>query len=79
MEAQSKNRDRVVKINNKRCIGKHEIAVLKFIMVAVTNMGLFRFKTQNFVNRLYGVLNIVEKNRITQMDCKSRDESNEPN
>jgi len=62
VEAQSKNRDRVVKINNKRCIGKHEIAVLKFIMVAVTNMGL-RFKMQNviFVNRLYGVLNVVKK------------------
>ena len=37
-------------------------------------------KMQNFVNRLYSVLNVVKKiNRITQMDCKSRDESNEPN
>ena len=37
-------------------------------------------KCKFFVNRLHGVLDIVEKiNRITQMDCKSRDESNEPN
>ena len=37
-------------------------------------------KYKIFVNHLYGVLNIVKKiNRITQMDCKSRDESNEPN
>ena len=35
------------------------------------------FKT--FVNRLHDVLNIVEKNCITQIDCKSRDESNKPN
>ena len=35
--------------------------------------------SKNFINRLHGVLNIVEKNRITQIDCKSRDESNEPN
>ena len=43
---------------------------------------LFRSKLQNskrFINRLHGVLNVVEKNRITQMDCKSRDESNGPN
>ena len=43
------------------------------------------FRSQNakckiFVNRLHGVLNVVKKiNHITQMDCKSRDESNEPN
>ena len=36
-------------------------------------------KVQIFVNRMHDVLNIVEKNRITQIDCKSRDESNEPN
>ena len=46
-------------------------------------MALFRFqkvKRKIFINRLYGVLNIVKKiNHITQMDCKSRDESNEPN
>ena len=35
--------------------------------------------SKNFVNRLHGVLNVVEKNRNTQMDRKSRDESNEPN
>jgi hypothetical protein len=32
------------------------------------------------INRLHSVLNIVKKiNRIIKMDCKSRDESNEPN
>ena len=37
-------------------------------------------KCEIFVNRLHGVLNVVKKiDRITQMDCKSRDESNEPN
>ena len=47
--------------------------------------GLALFRSQNekykiFVNRLHGVLNVVKKiNCITQMDCKSRDESNEPN
>ena len=44
--------------------------------------ALFRSKVQNskrFVNRLHDVLNVVEKNRITQIDGKSRDESNESN
>ena len=42
--------------------------------------GSINTKYKIFVNRLHGVLDIVEKiNRITQMDCKSRDESNESN
>ena len=33
-----------------------------------------------FVNDLHGVLKCSRKiNRITQIDCKSRDESNKPN
>jgi len=28
---------------------------------------------------MHGALNVVKKYRITQMDCKSRDESNKPN
>ena len=48
----------------------------------VAFMALFRSKVQNFkrfLNCLHGVLNVVEKNCIMQMDGKSRDESNEPN
>jgi hypothetical protein len=45
--------------------------------------ALFRSQNAKYkicVNCLYSVLNVVKKiNRITQMDCKSRDESNEPN
>ena len=36
-------------------------------------------KVQIFVNRMHDVLNIVEKIRIIQIDCKLRDESNKSN
>ena len=53
-----------------------------WLHLGIFTLALFISKLQNFkrfVNRLHGVLNVVEKNRITQMDCKSRDESNEFN
>ena len=51
---------------------------LCYLNVEAVFRSIFQ-NSKNFVNRLHGVLNVVEKNRITQMDCKSRDESNEPN
>ena len=52
-------------------------------IITATNhwLALFRSQIQNFkkiVNCLHGVLNVL-KNRITQMYCKSRVKSNEPN
>ena len=51
---------------------------LCYLNVEAVFRSIFQ-NSKNFVNRLHRVLNVVEKNRITQMDCKSRDECNEPN
>ena len=55
---------------------------MKALHPAITGV-LFRFqnaKYKIFINYLYDILNVVKKiNRIIQIDCKSRDESNEPN
>ena len=53
------------------------------LVSALLTEAMFRFqnaKYKIFINRLHAILNVVKKiNRITPMDCKSRDESNEPN
>ena len=61
---------------------EYEATIEDDIVTHCSTKAVFRSKRQNskiFVNCLHDVLNIVEKNRIIQMDCKSRDEFNEPN
>ena len=49
-------------------------------MTATATQKILKHKIQNFCKSLPWYTKYSQKiNRITQMDCKSRDESNEPN